>query len=152
MRRVLVMNGPNLNLLGTREPEIYGTTTLSELEDQCRRWGEELGIEVGTFQSNHEGELIDRIQAASGEVDGLVLNAGALTHYSYALYDALVAVGIPTVEVHISDIHAREEWRRHSVIHPAALTQITGEGLAGYHRALQVLVDYGTSSPTPGSG
>ena len=144
MRAVLVLNGPNLNLLGTREPEIYGTTTLPELDDMCIAWGGDLELDVTTFQSNHEGELIDRVQAAAGSVDGLVVNAGALTHYSYALYDALVAVGIPTVEVHISDIHAREEWRRHSVIRPACLTQITGEGLAGYHRALQVLAESGS--------
>ena len=137
MRSVLVINGPNLNLLGTREPEIYGTTTLSELDAQCVAWGRELGLEVATFQSNHEGALIDAIQQTSA--DGLVLNAGALTHYSYALFDALVAVGTPTVEVHISNIHAREEWRRRSVIRPACLTQISGNGLDGYRQALQIL-------------
>jgi 3-dehydroquinate dehydratase-2 len=137
MRTVLVLNGPNLNLLGTREPEIYGTTTLVELEAMCVDWGRALGLEVTTFQSNHEGALIDAIQQAG--TDGIILNAGALTHYSYALYDALVAVGIPTVEVHISNIHAREDWRRHSVIQPACLTQISGEGLEGYRRALEIL-------------
>ena len=137
MPSVLVANGPNLNLLGSREPEIYGTTSLRELDDMCMAWGRDLGLDVSTFQSNHEGALIDMIQDSG--VDGLVLNAGALTHYSYALYDALVAAGIPTVEVHISNIHAREEWRRHSVIQPACLAQITGEGLEGYHRALQIL-------------
>lgn len=141
MQSVLVINGPNLNLLGSREPEIYGTTTLGELDDMCVSWGQDLGVTVTTFQSNHEGDIVDRIQTASDEFDGIVLNAAALTHYSYALYDALVAAGLPTVEVHISDIHAREEWRRHSVIQPACLTQITGEGLAGYHRALRILAE-----------
>ena len=105
----------------------------------CVAWGRDLDLEVATFQSNHEGAIIDAIQQATA--DGIVLNAGALTHYSYALFDALVAVDTPTVEVHISNIHAREEWRRHSVIQPACLAQITGEGLEGYRRALQVLAD-----------
>ncbi len=138
---VLVINGPNLNLLGTREPEVYGTATLSDLDEMCAAWGSELGLTVSTFQSNHEGAIIDRVHAAAGNADGIVLNAGALTHYSYALYDALVAVGLPTVEVHISDIHAREEWRRRSVIQPACLTQISGEGLDGYRRALAILAE-----------
>jgi len=138
---VLVINGPNLNMLGTREPEIYGTTTLSELDTMCIEWGAGLGLTVSTFQSNHEGAIIDRIQAAASNSDGIVINAGAFTHYSYALYDALVAVGLPTVEVHISDIHSREEWRRHSVIQPACLTQISGEGLDGYRRALEILAE-----------
>ena len=139
MRSVLVINGPNLNLLGTREPEIYGTTTLAELEEMCVEWGRILDLEVAPFQSNHEGAIIDAIQQTSA--DGIVLNAGALTHYSYALFDALVAVGLPTVEVHISNIHAREEWRRHSVVQPACVAQISGEGLEGYRRALRILAD-----------
>jgi len=139
MKSILLLNGPNLNLLGSREPEIYGTTTLPELEAMVVEWGRELGITVTSFQSNHEGALIDRVQQAAGEMNGLVINAGAFTHYSYALYDALVAVGLPTVEVHISDIHAREEWRQKSVIQPACLAQITGEGLDGYRRALKIL-------------
>ena len=106
-------------------------------------WGRQLGLSVTSFQSNHEGELIDRIQQAGAEVDGIVINAGALTHYSYSLYDALVAVGIPAVEVHISDIHAREKWRRESVIQPACLAQISGEGLDGYRRALEILAEPG---------
>lgn len=141
MTNVLVINGPNLNLLGTREPDVYGTTTLGELDRMCVDWGAELGLNVLTFQSNHEGAIIDRIQAAASGTDSLVINAGALTHYSYALYDALVAVGLPTVEVHISDIHAREDWRRKSVIQPACLTQISGEGLDGYRRALAILAE-----------
>ena len=139
---VLVVNGPNLNLLGTREPDVYGTTTLPELDEMCVEWGAELGLTVTTFQSNHEGAIIDRIQAAAADGGGLVINAGALTHYSFAIYDALVAVGLPTVEVHISNIHAREEWRHRSVIQPACLAQITGEGLEGYRRALTILADH----------
>jgi len=138
---VLVVNGPNLNLLGTREPDIYGTTTLADLDRMCEEWGRGLGLTISTFQSNHEGAIIDRIQAAAGSTDGIVLNAGALTHYSYALYDALVAVALPTVEVHISDIHAREEWRTRSVIQPACLSQISGQGLDGYRRALEILAE-----------
>jgi len=141
MTNVLVINGPNLNLLGTRQPDIYGTTSLTELDKMCIGWGTELGLTVEVFQSNHEGAIIDRIQAAAGEVSGIVINAGALTHYSYALYDALVAVGLPTVEVHISDIYAREPWRRQSVIRPACLAQISGEGLEGYARALRILAE-----------
>lgn len=140
--KVLIINGPNLNLLGTREPRIYGTTTLSELDEMCRTWGEELSLTVSTFQSNHEGAIIDRVQAAAGDMDGLVINAGALTHYSYALYDALVAAALPTVELHISDIHAREEWRRTSVIQPACLTQINGRGVEGYRDGLEILAGH----------
>ncbi|HUU61321.1 MAG TPA: type II 3-dehydroquinate dehydratase, partial [Acidimicrobiia bacterium] len=117
--RVLVINGPNLNLLGVRRPEVYGTTTLAELEERCRAWGAALGIEVETFQSNHEGEIIDRLHDALGSADGVVLNPGALTHYSYSLHDAVEAVALPVVEVHLSDISQREEWRAHSVVSPA---------------------------------
>ncbi|MDH3539601.1 MAG: type II 3-dehydroquinate dehydratase [Acidimicrobiia bacterium] len=141
MSTVLVINGPNLNLLGTREPDVYGSTTLAQLNNLCIEWGAELGLAVTAFQSNHEGAIIDRIHAAAGDSDGIVINAGALTHYSYAVYDALVAVAIPTVEVHISDIHSREEWRRASVIQPACLVQISGEGLDGYRRALAILAE-----------
>ncbi len=141
MVNVLVINGPNLNLLGTREPGIYGTTTLAELDRMCTEWGSQVDLEVSAFQSNHEGAIIDRIQAAAGETDGIVINAGALTHYSYAIYDALVAAALPTVEVHISDIHAREDWRRQSVLQPACLAQISGEGLDGYRQALAILAE-----------
>lgn len=141
MPSVLVIHGPNLNLLGTREPAIYGTTTLGELDELCVGWGADLGLAVSTFQSNHEGAIIDRIQAAGGASDGIVINAGALTHYSYAIYDALVAVALPSVEVHISDIHAREEWRRRSVIQPACLAQISGQGIDGYRQALALLAE-----------
>ena len=141
MTNVLVINGPNLNLLGSREPEIYGTTTLEELDALCVEWGRQLDFEVSTFQSNHEGEIIDKIHDAV-DAAGIIINAGALTHYSYAIYDALVAVGLPTIEVHISDIRAREEWRSKSVIQPACLAQISGLGLDGYRKALEVLAEH----------
>ena len=137
--RVLILSGPNLNLLGSRDPAVYGTTTLAELEDACRRWGAALGIEVEAFQSNHEGALIDRIHAAVGAVDAIVFNPGALTHYSYALHDAIEAVPLPTVEVHLSDISRREEWRRTSVVRPACIASIAGKGTEGYREALELL-------------
>ncbi len=140
MQRVLVINGPNLNLLGTREPEIYGSTTLPELEDRLVAWGADLGLTVETFQSNHEGGIIDRLQEARGAVDGVILNGGAFTHSSYAIHDAIAAIDTPTVEVHISNIHAREEWRRTSVTAPACVHQIFGRGLRGYRDALAHLV------------
>ncbi len=139
MERVLVVNGPNLNLLGTREPEVYGTTTLPQLEASLQAWGGELGVAVETYQSNHEGGIIDRLHAAAGKVDGVVLNAGAYTHSSYAIHDAILASGLPTVEVHISNIHAREPWRRISLTAPACVHTIYGRGLAGYRHALRHL-------------
>ncbi len=139
--QVLVLNGPNLNLLGTREPEIYGSETLRQLEDRCRRWGKELGLSVSTAQSNHEGELIDHLHHAIGRYGGVVFNPGALTHYSYALHDAVEAIVLPVVEVHISDIFSREKWRRQSVISPVCTATISGEGIDGYHRALKILAE-----------
>ena len=141
--RVLVVNGPNLNLLGTRRPDVYGQTTLGELEELCRQWGAELGCTVTVFQSNHEGAIIDRLHEAIGRFDGIIINPGALTHYSYAIHDAIEAVAIDTVEVHISDISAREEWRAKSVVAPACRATISGEGVAGYRRAIEVLVSGG---------
>jgi 3-dehydroquinate dehydratase type II len=138
---VLVVNGPNLNLLGTREPDIYGSTTLSELEELVTTWAGERDIEVSCYQSNHEGEIIDRLHAARGVHDGLVLNAGALTHYSYALHDAIVATELPAVEVHISNVRHREPWRRTSVIEPACVYSIFGRGIDGYRYALDHLVN-----------
>ena len=137
--RVLVINGPNLNLLGVRRPEVYGTTTLAELEERCRAWGTALGIEVDTFQSNHEGDLIDRLHDALGSADAVVLNPGALTHYSYALHDAIEAVALPVVEVHLSDTARREEWRARSVVSPACVATIGGHGVEGYREALELL-------------
>ena len=140
MRRVLVLNGPNLDLLGIRQPHIYGTTTLPELEDRVREWGAQLGVDVEAFQSNHEGELIDRIHDARTRVDGLVVNAGALTHYGRSLQDALAASVLPAVEVHISNINEREPFRRESLIAPTAIHTIYGRGLDGYRWALLHLV------------
>ncbi|MGH8927922.1 MAG: type II 3-dehydroquinate dehydratase, partial [Acidimicrobiia bacterium] len=140
MRRVLVVNGPNLDLLGIREPHLYGTTTLAELEQSLTEWGEDLGLEVDTFQSNHEGALVERIHQARNEADGIVINPAALTHYSRSLADALVATDLPTVEVHISNIAAREVWRRESVVSPSAVHTIFGRGLPGYRWALRHLV------------
>jgi len=137
MPRVLVVNGPNLNLLGTREPEIYGTRTLQDLEKEITAEAGRLGLTVTCFQSNSESALIDFIQRESAKADGLILNAGALSHYSYALRDAVSAVGITTVEVHISNIHAREEFRHRSVLSPVCVGQIVGLGFEGYRLALQ---------------
>ena len=139
-KRYLVLNGPNLNLLGEREPGVYGTGTLADLEALVRDAAEELGVSVVFSQSNHEGALVDAIQEARLTCDGVVLNAGAYTHYSYAIRDAIAAVKIPVAEVHISDIHAREEFRHVSVIEPVCAFQICGEGLDGYVRALRLLV------------
>jgi 3-dehydroquinate dehydratase type II len=136
---VLVINGPNLNLLGSREPDIYGSTTLSELESMVEAWGRQRGIEISCYQSNHEGEIIDRLHAARHSHDGVIINAGALTHYSYALHDAIVATELPTVEVHISNIKAREDWRRKSVLSPACVYTIYGRGLEGYRCAIDHL-------------
>ena len=147
MRNLVVVNGPNLNLLGTREPDVYGTTTLSELDARVVAWGTELGLVVDTFQSNHEGELIDRLHRAGEDADGVVLNAGALTHYSYALHDAIAAIGVPTVEVHISNVKARQPWRAHSVIEPACAYSIYGRGIPGYRDAMRHLVWSAASPP-----
>ena len=142
MERILVLNGPNLNLLGERDPEQYGDRTLDDINSDIAALARELSVEVAFFQSNHEGYLIDRIHAERGSCHGIIINPGALTHYSYAIRDALEAVNIPTVEVHLSDIHAREEWRRNSVIQPVAWVSIIGKGPAGYIEALTRLVEH----------
>lgn len=139
MRRVLVVNGPNLNLLGKREPEIYGTSTLAELTDGVRAKAQELGLQVSFFQSNSEGEIIDFLHKEAPGSSGIVINPGAFSHYSLALYDCLVALAVPTVEVHISNLHSREEWRSKSVTARAARGVITGLGFAGYSLALEFL-------------
>jgi 3-dehydroquinate dehydratase-2 len=140
MRLAVVINGPNLNRLGVRQPAIYGTTTLSQVEQMLVARGAELGWAVETYQSNHEGDLIDRIHAAADQdADGLILNPGALTHYSYALLDALQSVDVPAVEVHISDIDKREEWRRTSVTGEACVATIKGKGIQGYIEAIELL-------------
>lgn len=140
MPTALIINGPNLNRLGTREPEVYGTATLADIEAVVAARARELGWDVESFQSNHEGALIDRIHAAADAgVAGIILNAGALTHYSYALYDALRAVQVPAVEVHLSNIRSREPWRRRSVTRPACVGFFAGMGPRGYVAALELL-------------
>ena len=132
-KAILVIHGPNLNLLGTREPEVYGRLTLAQLNREIQRYAKRRGTRVECRQSNHEGELVDAIQSAERQGFGaVVLNPGAFTHYSLALRDAVAAVRLPVIEVHLSNIHAREEFRRHSVIAPAARGQISGFGLQSY--------------------
>ena len=139
MTSILVLNGPNLNLLGQRQPEVYGTTTLAQVEDACREHGAKSGMDVSCLQSNHEGALIDAIHAAKGVHDGIILNAGAYTHTSIALMDAIASVELPVIELHLSNIHAREEFRHKSYIAKVAIGQICGFGPHGYVLALEAL-------------
>lgn len=141
LKRILLLNGPNLNMLGVREPEIYGTDTLDSIESEFREYAQSKGVSVECFQSNHEGALIDRLHAAHGHCDGIVYNPGAHTHYSYALRDAVGSIDVPVVEVHISDISSREEFRRVSVIAPECVAQISGRGRQGYLDALDLLLE-----------
>lgn len=141
MISVLILNGPNLNLLGTRQPEVYGATTLADVEAMCAKTAAALGLSVTCAQSNHEGVLIDHIHAAKGVYGGIVLNAGAYTHTSIALMDAIASVELPVVEVHLSNIHARESFRHKSYIAPVAVGQICGFGAKGYVLALDALND-----------
>ncbi len=138
--RIVVLNGPNLNLLGQREPEVYGHTSLAEIEAMVREAAGPLGAEIEWFQSNHEGALVEAVQGLRGRADGALINAAALTHSSLALRDALLAVRIPFVELHLSNIFAREPERRHSVIADLALGMVTGFGPQSYLLALQALM------------
>lgn len=137
---ILVLNGPNLNLLGTREPDIYGHETLADVEALCRSAAARSGYEVRFLQSNHEGVLIDAIHAARDSMAGIVINPGGLTHTSVALADALAAVGLPAIEVHISNVHRREAFRHHSYISPVAATIIVGAGINGYVLGVEQLI------------
>ena len=141
MKKLLVLNGPNLNFLGRREPGIYGAQTYDDLCDGIRKTAQELGVEVDIRQNNCEGVLIDWLQEAADAFDGVVFNAGAYTHYSYAIRDAIASIGIPVVEVHISDIYAREEFRHISVIQPVCKAQISGLGFDSYYRGMRLLCE-----------
>jgi len=139
LARVLVIHGPNLNLQGTRETKVYGEETLAEINRRLQTEGARLGLEVDCLQTNHEGEIIDAVHGAAARCAALVINPGAYTHYSYAIRDALAAVGLPAIEVHLSNIYTREDFRRVSVIAPACIGQITGLGSEGYLLALQAV-------------
>ena len=139
---ILILNGPNLNLLGTRQPDVYGSTTLADIEALCQGKAKVLGIEVVFAQSNHEGELVDMLHAARGAYAGIILNAGAYTHTSVALMDAISSIMVPVVELHLSNIHAREDFRQKSFVAPVAVGQICGFGAAGYPLALDALLTY----------
>ncbi len=138
--RVLIIHGPNLNMLGKREKKLYGAKTLAEINSVLKKQGEKLGVEITCFQSNSEGALIDFIQEQSPEAQGIIINPGALTHYGLSLRDALADVNLPIIEVHLSNIYAREEWRAKSEIAPVAKGQICGLGWRGYITALEALV------------
>ena len=138
---ILVINGPNLNMLGIREPDIYGRETYNSLVEKIENYAKEKGVYVSCYQSNHEGDLVDNIQFALGVFDGIIINPGAYTHTSIAILDAVKAVGIPTVEVHISDVSAREDFRQISYIRQAAFKTISGKGTDGYLEAVDALIE-----------
>lgn len=140
MKKVLLLNGPNLNMLGIREPGIYGVDTLASIESEVVEYGRERGVIVDCFQSNHEGALIDALHGAHGIYDGVIYNPGAHTHYSYALRDAVASIDVPVVEVHLSDVDAREGFRKISVFDGVVVAKIKGKGKAGYKEALDVIL------------
>ncbi len=140
--KILLINGANLNMLGTREPEKYGSTTLCDIEKAVIERGKELGVEVDVFQDNHEGNIVDKIQSSKGNYDGILLNAGGYTHTSVVIRDAISAVQIPTVEIHMTNIHAREEFRHTSLIAGVCIAQIAGFKELSYTLALEGLVNY----------
>lgn len=140
--KILLINGANLNMLGTREPEKYGSTTLKDIETSVINRGKELGAEVEVWQSNHEGEIVDKIQAAKGNYDGILINAGGYTHTSVVIRDAISAVQIPTVEIHMTNIHAREEFRHTSLLSGVCVAQVVGFKEQSYILALEGLVNY----------
>lgn len=143
MKKILVVNGPNLNFLGQREPEVYGNKTHANLMDYIHEEAKKLKVEAGVVQSNHEGELIDFIQQAHvGKITGIIINPGAYTHYSYAIRDAIASISLPVVEVHLSNIHAREAFRSQSVTAGVCIGQISGLGFLGYRLALEALLEY----------
>lgn len=142
MASLLILNGPNLNLLGTRQPDVYGTAKLADVEVLCRDTAAEFALEIHCLQSNHEGVLVDAIHAARGVHNGIVLNAGAYSHTSIALHDAIIGTEMAVVEVHISNIHAREPFRHHSYITPAAVGMISGVGIQGYALAIRALAEH----------
>lgn len=139
--KILIINGPNINLLGTREPKIYGTLTMQKINDELNTYAKELGVDTEFFQSNIEGEIVDKIQNAKNDCQGIVINPAAYTHTSVAIRDAISAVALPAVEVHISNIHAREEFRKNSFIAPVCIGQICGFGADSYKLGLKGLVD-----------
>ncbi|MCK4924504.1 MAG: type II 3-dehydroquinate dehydratase [Spirochaetes bacterium] len=142
MRKIFVINGPNLNLLGTREPDVYGSTTLRQIVQMLKAEARKRGVRIGAYQSNHEGSIIDVIQRLPVKgYSGLIINPGAFTHYSYAIRDAIKATGLPTVEVHLSDIEKREEFRKISVIREVCMDQVKGLGPQGYVKALELLAE-----------